>query len=91
MESSRSGSLMLWNRGRSCTSQLMSSRCKKQLCTHDRAGSKALERHIANENILLLIETAEALGSLHQHENQLMLLQEQDAVRLEEVRLSQGA
>lgn len=43
MLSRRSGSLIFRKRGRSCTSQLMSRRCNKQVCTHDRAGSKALE------------------------------------------------
>lgn len=44
--SSSSGSLIFKKRGRSSTSQLMSRRCNKQVCTHDRAGSRALERRI---------------------------------------------
>lgn len=42
MLSRRSGSLMFWKRGRSCTSQFMARRCNKQVCTQDRAGSRAL-------------------------------------------------
>lgn len=48
MESRRSGSLILRKSGRSCTSQFMSKRCNKQVCTHDRAGSRALESRIAH-------------------------------------------
>ena len=40
---SRSGSWMSRKRGRSWDSQLMSSRCSRQVCTQDRAGSSALE------------------------------------------------
>lgn len=43
---SSSGSLIFKKRGRSSTSQLMSRRCNKQVCTHDRAGSRALESRI---------------------------------------------
>lgn len=43
MLSRRSGSLIFRKSGRSCTSQFMSRRCNKQVCTHDRAGSRALE------------------------------------------------
>lgn len=42
MPSRRSGSLMFRKRGRSWTSQFMSRRCNKQVCTHDKAGSRAL-------------------------------------------------
>lgn len=43
MLSRRSGSLIFRKRGRSWTSQFMSRRCNKQVCTHDRAGSRTLE------------------------------------------------
>lgn len=86
--SSSSGSLIFKKRGRSSTSQLMSRRCNKQVCTHDRAGRRALESRIefrrldhwirtqnlcCNRGDLLLIQITEALYRLHQHENQLMI------------------
>lgn len=84
----------------------MSRRCNKQVCTHDRAGSRALERseegqftplqihlglHLSllgapfnfrkscvnvvrwKDRSILLVEAAEVLYCLNQHEHQLMV------------------